>query len=165
MLNTHNPKYGYNDRPTHPLNRPTSSVSTKEKLRIANTGKKVSEETKQKLKQINLGKKQSYETIKKRSLSLTGKKRPDSVKLKLSIYRLNNPLCPNLGKKLSKETIEKRSLKRIIPINQYDLSMTFIKTWNSATEAGKILNLNSGNISSCCRGKRNHVGGFIWKKV
>lgn len=140
------------------------SVETKNKLREINLGKTHSNETKEKIRQINLGKKQSEETKLKRSKSLTGYKHTEETKKKLSIHRLNNPLCPNLGKKLSKESIEKRSLKRLIPINQYDLDMVFIKTWNSTTEAAKTLNLSKGNISMCCTGKRNCVGGFIWKK-
>lgn len=140
------------------------TVETKIKLKEINLGKVLLEETKEKIRQANLGKKQSEETKLKRSMALMNHKHSKETKEKLSIYRLNNPLCPNLGKKLSKESIEKRSLKRLIPVDQYDLNMIFIKTWNSATEAARTLNLNKSNISMCCNGKRNHVGGFIWLK-
>lgn len=64
---------------------------TREKIRLANIGKKLSEETKQKLREINLGKKLSEET-----------------KLKLSELRKgeNNPMY---GKKMSDEAKRKKA--------------------------------------------------------
>lgn len=51
-------------------------------------------------------------------------------------------------------------------INQYDLEGKFIQQWKNAVEATKALGLkNSGNIASCCKGKKhcNTVGGYKWK--
>lgn len=48
-------------------------------------------------------------------------------------------------------------------IEQYDLNGKYIKTWNSNKEASDILNLDSRRISDVCSGKRNSIGGFIWK--
>lgn len=51
------------------------------------------------------------------------------------------------------------------PINQYDLHGNFIKSWNSATEIERVLNLSSSNISKCCRDVTKTAYGFIWRYV
>ena len=38
----------------------------------------------------------------------------------------------------------------------------FIKGWNSQAEVKRELNISQSNISQCCQGKRNYVGGFKW---
>lgn len=48
-----------------------------------------------------------------------------------------------------------------IKINQYSLDWKFIKKWDSITIAQ--LELWIYNISACCKSKRNHSGGFIWR--
>lgn len=59
--------------------------------------------------------------------------------------------CRKLGKSLGKKVI------------QYDLQGNFIKEWDSTAEAGRQLKINQSNISACCRGKRNKVGGYVWR--
>ena len=61
----------------------------------------------------------------------------------------------NRNKKISK-ALEKK-------INQYDLNGNFIKTWDSIMDVERKLKINNSNISSCCNGKKNNAGGFIWK--
>ena len=51
------------------------------------------------------------------------------------------------------------------PILQYSKENTLIKEWKSAKEASEILQIDRGNISSCCKGKYKSAGGFIWKYV
>lgn len=50
-------------------------------------------------------------------------------------------------------------------VNQYDKNKNYIKTWNSATEVTKELNIVLSSISLCCNGKRKSAGGFIWRYV
>lgn len=45
---------------------------------------------------------------------------------------------------------------------QFDLQGTFIKEWESAKEAGSILNIQKHDITTCCRGKIKSAGGFRW---
>ena len=45
---------------------------------------------------------------------------------------------------------------------QLDLNNNFIKCWNSISEVGNNLNVPHNHISSCCKGKRKTVGGYIW---
>lgn len=48
-------------------------------------------------------------------------------------------------------------------VDQYSKEGIYIKTWNSAVEASKHLNIANGNIGKCCLGKNKSAGGFIWK--
>jgi hypothetical protein len=49
------------------------------------------------------------------------------------------------------------------PVDQLDCNGLYIKTWKSAKIAGKILNINPGNITSVCKKYRKTAGGYIWK--
>lgn len=50
------------------------------------------------------------------------------------------------------------------PVNQYLISGEYVKTWQSANDAGKTLNIPTSNIQGCCHNKRGcrSAGGFIW---
>lgn len=78
-----------------------------------------------------------------------------SYKNKLQIPKKGkeHPLYRKYGK-------ENKTSKKI---NQYDLQGNFIKTWDSIMDVERILNINNGNISSCCNGKKRMAGGFIWR--
>jgi len=62
--------------------------------------------------------------------------------------------------KKTAEAIRKRCCK---PVEQYTLDGVLVKTWSSASEAARELGISNGNISTCCNGKRENAGGFIWK--
>lgn len=47
-------------------------------------------------------------------------------------------------------------------VNQYDLNGTFIRKWESISEATNSLNLQ-GNVSMVCRGQIKKCDGYIWK--
>lgn len=67
----------------------------------------------------------------------------------------------NKGRKFSKEHIKKLGK----PIIQLTLGNEFIREWDSASAAGRGLNIHIGNIGACCRGERKKCGGFRWKMV
>ena len=46
---------------------------------------------------------------------------------------------------------------------QYDLNMNYIRTFKSASEAGSICGFSSNCIRSCCNGKTERLGNYIWK--
>jgi len=50
------------------------------------------------------------------------------------------------------------------PVNQYDLSGNFIKSYPSMSSAAWQFGSTSGNISRNVNGKTSHAYGFIWKK-
>ena len=49
------------------------------------------------------------------------------------------------------------------PILQYDLKGNFLKEWPSIKEASQSLNIGSGSISMCCRGKIKYTHNNIFK--
>lgn len=106
-----------------------------------------------------IGKKQSKETIEKRAASRKGYIHSKETKTKISES--------HKGKKTSKEHLEKLYKGQILanskPISQYSLDGTFIKDWQSATIAGKKLELCMNSIRNCVKGKTKTSGGYIWK--
>lgn len=48
-------------------------------------------------------------------------------------------------------------------INQFNINGTFIRKWNSQSEAAKQLNIHQSAISNCCNQKVKTVGGYVWK--
>ena len=49
-------------------------------------------------------------------------------------------------------------------VEQLDLySDNIINIYNGTNEAYRKTNINQGNIASCCRGERNHAGGYRWR--
>lgn len=49
------------------------------------------------------------------------------------------------------------------PVLQYDLSMTFIKSWSSVYSASKETGYHHSDISNAAYGKRKTAGGYIWR--
>lgn len=137
------------------------SEETKNKLKIANLGKKLSKETKNKIGEAskgnknNLGKVFSEEHKKKIGNSNKGKKRTQESKDRMSKNRK--------GKKQSKSQIDNHAKAISKSIIQYNKDNSFIKEWNSISDASKELKINLGNIISCCKNIRKTAGKFIWK--
>lgn len=46
-------------------------------------------------------------------------------------------------------------------ILQYDLQGNFIKEWDAVNDI--IRETKIAHVCDCCKGKRNHAGGYIWK--
>lgn len=51
----------------------------------------------------------------------------------------------------------------MIPVVQCDANMVEIAKFDSISDAGEKLCLDSANIGSVCKGKRISSGGFRWK--
>lgn len=66
-------------------------------------------------------------------------------------------------KKEKSEWIEQVISNPMKTISQYDKSGILIKEWIGLKSIQNELNINSGNVSSCCRGIAKSAGGFIWK--
>lgn len=116
----------------------------KEKIRQSNIGKKRSEEFRQKMREV----KQDISEETRRKISEAGKGRKPS---ELCIQK-------------SREAMTRNKF-RAIPIAQYELDGTFIRTWECAMDVEKewqIKHLHSG-IAGCCRNKNRSAHGFMWK--
>ena len=119
-----------------------------EKLRLANTGRKLSEESRSKMSasrmghSFNVGIKQKPEHIAKRALSNTGKKRSEETKALFSASKMGNTY--NLGKKLTEEQILNLSIvkgkKCVIDGKQF----------HSCNEAARQLHISPQTVVNRC---------------
>ena len=82
----------------------------------------------------------------------------------LSIKRVANTDFKEASKKRAANTNYKAKAEKCKkPINQYDLEGNFIKRWDSAIDASKILNISSTGITGCCKERLKTHKNFIWK--
>lgn len=116
----------------------------KEKIRQSNIGKKRSEEFRQKMREV----KQNISEETRKKISEAGKGRKTS----------------DLQKRVTSER-SKGNKFRAIPIAQYELDGTFIRTWECAMDVEKEWKVKHlhGRIASCCRNKSKSAHGFMWK--
>lgn len=77
------------------------------------------------------------------------------------IHAIKTGLVPN--KSIKEKRIRRNLNFKDTRIYQYDKNNYFIKEWRSIQEAANHYNINLGNMSKCCRGKRKTAGGYIWK--
>lgn len=116
----------------------------KEKIRQSNIGKKRSEEFRQKMREV----KQNISEETRKKISEAGKGRKTS----------------DLQKRVTSER-SKGNKFRAIPIAQYELDGTFVRTWECAMDVEKEWKVKylHGRIANCCKGKRLSTQGFMWK--
>lgn len=75
-------------------------------------------------------------------------------------YGYNNAYGSARKKVSSSMTNHPRLSKRILQLSKTN---KIIKEWISIAEIHRSLGLRQCNIISCCKGRRNTCGGFIWK--
>ena len=82
-----------------------------------------------------------------------------------SNYGTRNERCSKTmkGMKRTQETKDKISKAKSKPILQFNREGTkILGKFNSVTQASKKLNINRGNICSCCNGKLKITGNYRW---
>lgn len=84
-----------------------------------------------------------------------GRKMSESTKAKIS--------AKAKGRIPSRETREKMSLKRIKPVDQYNLDGTFVKRHVSLKSAAEEIGGNTTNITFACKHKNRTYKGFKWR--
>ena len=57
----------------------------------------------------------------------------------------------------------RNSIKTKRKVLKYDLKGNFIKEYESISEAGRKNKILPSGIVSCCKGKYNNCGGYVWK--
>ena len=114
------------------------SEETRERMRIAQTGKKMSKEAIEKTRLANIGK-------------IVSKEQRDNHSKLMK------------GRKLSKEHIENRTKAQTIAIVQMDLDDVFIKEWESSASAERELGFSRSHIIKCCKNKLKTYKKFKWK--
>lgn len=116
------------------------SEETKMKISSSHMGYKHTEEAKRKMSESRMGMTISKETRQKMSESHKGYVMPESMRL------------------------SRRRNKRCRPVEQIDKTTgDIIKTFFSMSEASRQTGVNTPDIVSCCKGKLNTAGGYIWR--
>lgn len=139
----------------------TASEETRHKMSLARKGAKrkpLSEETKEKLRVANTGKKATPEARVKMSLARKGIKRGAlSLEARRKISESRKGITsPNKGRTGANNPCS-------LPVCQYTMDMTFIKTFAGLCEAARETNISHADISKCCKGKRKSAGGYVWE--
>lgn len=117
-------------------------------------------ETREKLRMANSGKKQSPEVVAKRIANMIGVPRNDEVKRMISIK--------NTGKVRTKENIElliASHAGQATPVDQFSKDGEYIYSYQSLRDAHRATGAHCCAIMKVCRGDKNYktAAGFIWK--
>lgn len=129
--NGYNCRYGGGSKGKH-------SEESKEKMRIAATGKKASEETKEKMRKYSYSE-TNLNKLKIMSELNKGRTHSDKSKLKM------------------------REKSRMKPVLQYSKEGVFIKEWECAKDVDTQLGIAKSSIAKCAKNNAKSAGGFIWK--
>lgn len=78
----------------------------------------------------------------------------------VSYGSLPNKQAENIRKN---NNLQKSVVARKIPVLQFSIDGIFIKRYDSACDAGRILNINHNGIRLCAIGKYKTSAGYVWK--
>ena len=131
--------------PEHIQKRKNSATGAKNGM----YGKTHALESKQKMSESRFGEKNYW----------FGKEKPSSTKEKISsaMTKYHNEHI------VSDETRKKISQHCSTSVAQYSLNGEYINTFDSITNAGKILGIDNSCITKCCKRIRASAGGFKWQ--
>ena len=141
LYDSRNPKRGYNVEDggyTH-----VHSEAVRKKMSKTRKGRSPSEQHRRALSKALTGKQMSPSHIEHLRESHIGYVMPEEQKKKIS------DSCKGKGTKA---------------VDQLTMDGEYIRTFESIKEAMCAVNgKSSGNITQCCKGKKNHVYGFKWR--
>ena len=156
-LNTHDRNFGYNLTlgGDGNLGRYVSE-ETRNKMRNARLGIKLSQENKDKIgaasKGRNVGRKHTEEELEKMRAKCTNGQ-----------YKRGGAQKGVAKSEDTKKKIQEGSHKK--QVVQKNLNGEILKYYDSVSNASRETGINLGNISSCCNGHYHTAGGFIWEFV
>ena len=151
QFNATDTKIGYNLS----LGGDGGNVGVEAYIKIGNKlrGKKKSKEFGEKVSKALKGKAKSKEHIEKVRQALLGVSRPKKVVDKMS-------------KSIKTKYNNGWESPVQIEVHQYNKTTgNYIQSFKSATEAGRVLNVDRKSITNNCVGKSKSSGGFIWSKI
>lgn len=146
---------------------------TIEKMRLAQLGKKHTEESKKKMSESakrkapisektreihrknSTGRKRSLSAIEKTASANRGRKNTQETK---DIIRKKLE-----GRKVPSDVLIRRAKAQMKPIIQLDFSGNVVKEWNSVKDASREINPSNHGLSTCLKGKRKSWAGFKWE--
>lgn len=151
------------------------SEESKEKMRKAKIGKKLSEEHKRKISESGKGRVFSLETREKIRVANTGRKHTEEEKIKMSekatgrkqseatkdkrrkmMVGENNHFYGKKHTETAKSKVSEKNSKKVVCLETGEV-------FKSAVFASHCLGLNSSAVSGSINGKSKSAGGFHWK--
>jgi group I intron endonuclease len=102
----------------------------------------------------------SAETRQKISAAVSGENHPNYGK-KQSPEWVAKRMAATKGRRLSPEHLAKLEAARKVQVKCLDTG----EIYESATDAGRRLNINNSKITAVCRGRRKTAGGLRWEYV
>lgn len=117
-------------------------------------GKHHSDETKEKIRAIHKGK----------ATRPAGWHHSEEAKKKMSDVHKNRPpeFYDHLRNIDHVTALQKAKEKNMIPVCQYDRTLSLIKRFDCAMDAERETGVDHSAIASCCRHKSNTAGGYFW---
>lgn len=58
--------------------------------------------------------------------------------------------------------VYKNKERHLKSVYQFDMNKKFIQKWETAMEAGRVLNIDNTSIYQCCHNNRTSAGGYYW---
>lgn len=160
-------KFGYNFESGGHANK-VVSIETREKLRIANLGKKLTEETKAKLSRPGksnhfFGKKHTKESLSKMLENRPVREKPTKSYIRSDECRAKQSAAA-FARVYTEEQLERTRIngaKMGKAVRCIELNLVF----SSQSEAAKQLNITRTHISAAVLGKKRTAGGYTWEQV
>lgn len=152
----------------------SNNPEVKKKIKIALSGKSLSEMTKNKMSNSRKGKEHPWKWVKVVQLNTKGElikvwnskthaEKELGFSIRIDDDRHGGYLWQNYEEWLVNPKKEK-TFKHVVDttIKQFSFNGTFIKEWNSIKEAGDILGISKTQICECLNNKGNMAGDFLW---
>ena len=155
ILNTHNKKYGYNLRPTHPDNIQLFSEETRKKMSESAKGKIISLETRERLSKAFKGKKHSEESKEK----MRNRIMSDETKIKIGLA--NKGKSHKGHSKNISWTLEKRE-ERSIKYSKRIINIETDEIYLNALELSKVIDIPSSTIAGKMSGRLKNNTPYMY---
>lgn len=136
-----------------------TSSETKEKLRLANIGRKQTAEHIEKVRLANIGKKHSIEHKNKISETMMGHSVSNEAKEKMKQAALKRWSDSFFKQKMSKASSRKKKVERIDPLSG------IVVEYSSIIEASRNTGINRTSIGYVCNERSRTAGGFYWSYI
>jgi group I intron endonuclease len=164
LLNSHNPNFGYNIKPTNPSGYSTHSKETRLKISLANTGKKRSvEQNKKQSERMKIFIK-TPESNTKRSIALKGKIVSEETKLKMAISKKSRGDQRSSDGKIKTAKGLEEWLKLGLK-NKKIIDLHTNKVYNSVTECINSLEISDAAFYRNIKGKGRFLKKFNLKYI
>ena len=111
------------------------------------------------------GRKHTEEERRKMSIAKTGTHFIMTEEWKENISKANKNAYKEgtAAREIAVKRCVENGMKNKMPVEQCDLELNVLETFESMSDAARKIGINGGNISRCCNGRISTAGGFKWR--